>query len=36
MPAADQRGHTIGVAIDTYTRTDSASRLEAVTMLELR
>jgi integrase len=32
--AADQRGHTIGVAIDTYTRTDNESRLEAVTKLE--
>jgi len=32
--AADQRGHTIGVAIDTYTRTDNGSRLEAVTKLE--
>jgi integrase len=32
--AADQRGHTIGVAIDTYTRTDNKSRLEAVTKLE--
>ena len=32
--AADQRGHTIGVAIDTYTRTDNESRLEAVTKHE--
>lgn len=32
--AADQRGHKIGVAIDTYTQTDNASRLEAVTKLE--
>jgi 1,2-phenylacetyl-CoA epoxidase PaaB subunit len=32
--AADQRGHAIGVAIDTYTRTDNESRLEAVTKLE--
>ena len=32
--AADQRGHTIGVAIDTYTRTDNESRLQAVTKLE--
>jgi hypothetical protein len=32
--AADQRGHTIGVGIDTYTRTDNKSRLEAVTKLE--
>jgi len=32
--AADQRGHTIGVALDTYTRTDRESRLEAVTKLE--
>ena len=29
--AADQRGHTISVAIDTYTRADNESRLEAVT-----
>ncbi len=32
--AADQRGHTIGVAIDTYTTTDQQSRLEEVTKLE--
>jgi integrase len=32
--SADQRGHTIGVAIDTYTITDNESRLEAVTKLE--
>ena len=32
--AADQRGHAIGVAIDTYTRTDHESRLAAVTKLE--
>jgi integrase len=32
--AADQRGHTLGVAIDTYTRTNQESRLEAVTKLE--
>jgi integrase len=32
--AADQRGHTTGVAIDTYTRTDNKSRLGAVTKLE--
>ena len=32
--AADQRGHTIGVAIDTYIQTDLESRLEAVTKLE--
>src|ERR1035438_3403352 len=28
--AADQRGHTIGVAIDTYITTNNQSRLEAV------
>jgi len=33
--AADQRGHAIGVAIDTYTESDLKSRLEAVTKLEL-
>lgn len=33
--AADQRGHAIGVAIDTYTETDLESRREAVTKLEL-
>lgn len=33
--AVDQRGHTIGVAIDTYTRTDNESRLDAVTKLEI-
>ena len=33
--AADQRGHAIGVAIDTYTQTDIASRREAVTLLEM-
>jgi integrase len=33
--AADQRGHAIGVAIDTYTKTDQESRLEAVTKLEV-
>jgi integrase len=32
--AADQRGHAIGVAIDTYTRTGNESRLAAVTKLE--
>jgi integrase len=32
--AADQRGHTIGVAIDTYTTTDKGRRLDAVTKLE--
>jgi len=32
--AADQRGHGIGVAIDTYTKTDLESRPEAVTKLE--
>lgn len=32
--AADQRGHAIGVAIDTYTRTGHESRLAAVTKLE--
>ena len=32
--AADQRGHAIGVAIDTYTKRDWESRREAVTRLE--
>jgi hypothetical protein len=32
--AADQRGHGIGVAIDTYTMTDLESRRQAVTTLE--
>jgi integrase len=32
--AADQRGHAIGVAIDTYTKTFLESRLQAVTRLE--
>lgn len=32
--AADQRGHAIGVAIDTYTQTDLASRRRAVSQLE--
>jgi hypothetical protein len=32
--AADQRGHAIGVAIDTYTESDIESRREAVTKLE--
>ena len=32
--AADQRGHAIGVAIDTYTMTDLESRQKAVTTLE--
>jgi integrase len=32
--AADQRGHAIGVAIDTYTESDQESRREAVTKLE--
>ena len=32
--AADQRGHAIGVAIDTYTQSDLESRLDAVTLLE--
>jgi integrase len=32
--AADQRGHAIGVAIDTYTMTDLESRQPAVTTLE--
>ena len=32
--AADQRGHSIGVAIDTYTESDLESRREAVTKLE--
>ncbi|HEX3748371.1 MAG TPA: tyrosine-type recombinase/integrase [Bryobacteraceae bacterium] len=31
--AADQRGHAIGVAIDTYTESDLESRQEAVTKL---
>jgi hypothetical protein len=33
--SADQRGHVIGVAIDTYTESDLESRREAVTKLEL-
>jgi hypothetical protein len=33
--AADQRGHPIGIAIDTCTESDLESRLEAVTKLEL-
>jgi integrase len=33
--SADQRGHAIGVAIDTYTESDLESRREAVTKLEL-
>jgi integrase len=32
--AADQRGHAIGVAIDTYTESDLESRREAITKLE--
>ena len=32
--AADQRGHAIGVAIDTYTESDLESRREVVTKLE--
>jgi hypothetical protein len=32
--AADQRGHAIGVAIDTYTESDIESRRNAVTKLE--
>jgi hypothetical protein len=32
--AADQRGHAIGVAIDTYTESDLESRRDAVTKLE--
>jgi integrase len=32
--AADQRGHAIGVALDTYTTTDLESRHQAVTTLE--
>ncbi len=32
--AADQRGHAIGVAIDTYTESDLESRREGVTKLE--
>ncbi|HWP83897.1 MAG TPA: tyrosine-type recombinase/integrase [Terriglobia bacterium] len=31
---ADQRGHAIGVSLDTYTKTDLATRLEAVSKLE--
>ena len=33
--AADQRGHAIGVAIDTYTESDLESRRQAVTKLEI-
>ena len=33
--AADQRGHVIGLAIDTYTESDLESRVEAVTKLEV-
>jgi integrase len=33
--AADQRGHGIGVALDTYTVTDLESRRRAVTTLEI-
>lgn len=33
--SADQRGHGIGVALDTYTKTDLESRREAVTVLEI-
>ena len=33
--AADQRGHAIGVAIDTYTESDLESRREAVMKLEI-
>jgi hypothetical protein len=32
--AADQRGHGIGVAIDTYTESDLETRRAAVTKLE--
>ena len=32
--AADQRGHAIGVALDTYTESDLESRWDAVTKLE--
>jgi hypothetical protein len=32
--AADQRGHAIGVAIDTYTLTDLETKQQAVTALE--
>jgi hypothetical protein len=32
--SADQRGHGIGVALDTYTITDLGSRRNAVTVLE--
>ena len=31
---ADQRGHAIGVSLDTYTKTDLATRLKAVSKLE--
>jgi len=31
---ADQRGHAMAVALRTYTKTDLASRLQAVTVLE--
>jgi hypothetical protein len=33
--AADQRGHGIGVAIDTYIKADLESRRKAVTVLEI-
>ena len=32
--AVNQRGHAIGVAIDTYTESDLESRREGVTRLE--
>jgi len=31
---ADQRGHAIGISLDTYIKTDLATRLEAVSKLE--
>jgi integrase len=33
--SADQRGHGIGVALDTYTMTDLDSRQQAITALEI-
>jgi hypothetical protein len=32
--AADQRGHAIGVAIDTYAMTDLETKRQAITTLE--
>jgi len=34
--AADQRGHTVGVALSTYTRTAVEQKRRAVEALELR